>query len=63
MKRNYIHSAFLHYLEEQQGEGYVEEQDYNLMTLKEIIQYEEDHYRDFCVEFVENKLKEERGEK
>jgi hypothetical protein len=58
MKRNYIHSAFLNYLEEQQGKDYIKEQEYNLMSLNEIRNYEEEHYKDFCVEFVENKLKE-----
>lgn len=58
VKRNYIHSAFLNYLEEQQGKDYIKEQEYNLMSLNEIRTYEEEHFKDFCVEFVENKLKE-----
>jgi len=57
MKRNYIHSAFLHYLEEQQGSDYIKEQEYNKCSFEHLKQFEEDHYRDFCVEFIENNLK------
>ena len=59
MKRNFIHSAFLTYLDEQQGKSYVEDQKYNIMSFEDIKNFEDDHYKDFCVEFVENTLKGE----
>lgn len=58
MKRNLIHCAFLSYLKEAQGIDYIKENEYDKCSFEHLKQFEEDHYKDFCVDFVENKLKE-----
>lgn len=58
MKVDEVREKFLDYLERQQGKDYVEEEEYYFMSFENLILLEAEHYKDFCVEFVEIKLAE-----
>jgi len=47
LRRKTEKDKFIQWIKDQQGEDYIEEQGYRKMELKDIIEVEKDHYKDF----------------